>query len=67
MNKCFAYKNDDEEGFRCTALDTDICPGKACRFFKTDKQCAEEKERTQARLNALPSDKRAKIKKKYGI
>lgn len=67
MNKCFAYQNDGKDGFRCTALDTDICPGKACRFYKTEEQVAEEKEKTQVRLGKISEAERRRIKKKYSI
>lgn len=68
MNKCFAYKNPEgKEGFICTALNTNVCPGKACRFYKTEKQCSEEKKRTAGRLESLPEERQMQIKKKYGI
>ncbi len=68
MNKCFAHeKLESGRGFVCTALNVDVCPGKTCAFFKTDKQVAEEREKVAARLSKLPEEQRARIKKKYGV
>lgn len=68
MNKCFAYeKLEGGQGFVCAALNVDVCPGKACAFFKTDKQVAEEREKAADRLLKLPEEQRTRIKKKYGV
>ena len=59
MNKnCFAYKSEDYyEG--CEILKKKNCTN--CRFFKTHKQVAEEKEKTIKRLLTLPEIKRKDI------
>lgn len=68
MNKCFAYKKvEGGQGFICAALKVNVCSGKACAFFKTDKQVAEEREKVDARLSKLPEEQRVRIKKKYGV
>ncbi len=67
MNYCFAYEKDDEGRFFCTALDTEVCPGKACHFYKTKKQCEEEKKKRDERLKRYPEEKQREIRKKYSL
>lgn len=67
---CFAYKKIKENGkevFYCLALDADYCSGKACPFYKTRKQAAEDTVRSSERLRSLSSEKQKEIKKKYGL
>ena len=67
MNYCFAYtKVEGRKGFYCSALNTEVCEGKACPFYKTHEQVCIEKKKTEERLSRLPKNEYDEIMIKYG-
>ena len=67
MNHCFAYDKDERGRFLCTALKVEVCPGKACRFYKTKKQCEEERKKRDERLKRYPEEMQKAIREKYSL
>ncbi len=66
MNDCFGYKKKlDGFGFICTVMETDVCQGKACPFYKSRAQCVEENKKVKARLKSLPEEQQKHIEEKY--
>ncbi len=63
---CFAYSNNNGK-FKCSALTVTVCEGKACPFYKTEKECVHAEVETLKKLRELPLGKRLEIKKKYGV
>lgn len=58
MLKC-AFDRGDE----CSVLEFKKCQG--CRFFKTDEQVKKSREKSEARISALPATTRRRILNKY--
>ena len=67
---CFAYdkkKTKGGEAFFCAAMETEVCQGKACPFYKPKKQAEKERLRALERLRSLPEEQQKKIRDKYGL
>lgn len=60
--KCFALKNKG----RCRALTNETCCGfDSCPFYKGKTQAAQDEEKANERLRALPREEQSYIAGKY--